>query len=156
MECYVVVAEYRPSEGSYDVLANFQGPFSTHPVMARALRVAGPKLRLRIPPDSGGSFGIKLSVFPYIVLAALAARVTGRPVKWVEDRLEHLIAASSSPNRITEIEAAVSRDGRILALRLGPPEDHPACPRAPPPGPPSPTQRPAHGAHHIHNIAVTN
>jgi 2-furoyl-CoA dehydrogenase large subunit len=64
MECYVVVAEYRAADQSYDVLANFQGPFSTHPVMARALRVAGPKLRLRIPPDSGGSFGIKLSVFP--------------------------------------------------------------------------------------------
>src|SRR5215475_13426423 len=87
MECYVVAAEYRAADGSYDVLANFQGPFSTHPVMARALRVPGPKLRLRIPPDSGGSFGIKLSVFPYIVLAALAARITGRPVKWVEDRL---------------------------------------------------------------------
>ena len=80
MECYVVVAEHRPADDSYDVLANFQGPFSTHPVMARALRVAGPKLRLRIPPDSGGSFGIKLSVFPYIVLAAIAARITGRPV----------------------------------------------------------------------------
>jgi 2-furoyl-CoA dehydrogenase large subunit len=58
MECFVVVAEYRPTERSYDVLANFQGPFSTHPVMARALRVPGTKLRLRIPPDSGGSFGI--------------------------------------------------------------------------------------------------
>src|SRR5215831_12291847 len=92
MECYVVVAEYRPAEQSYDVLANFQGPFSTHPVMARALRVSGPKLRLRIPPDSGGSFGIKLSIFPYIVLTAIAARITGRPVKWVEDRLEHLLA----------------------------------------------------------------
>ena len=134
MECYVVVAEYRPSDGSYDVLANFQGPFSTHPVMARALRVPGPKLRLRIPPDSGGSFGIKLSVFPYIVLA-LAARITGRPVKWVEDRLEHLVAASSGPNRITEIEAAVAKDGRILALRLDQLEDYGAFLRAPMPGP---------------------
>ncbi len=43
MECYVVVAEYNPADGSYDVLANFQGPFSTHPVMARALRVPGPE-----------------------------------------------------------------------------------------------------------------
>ena len=43
MECYVVVAEYNPADDSYDVLANFQGPFSTHPVMARALRVAGPE-----------------------------------------------------------------------------------------------------------------
>src|SRR5215469_14273017 len=76
MECFVVVAQHNPAKGSYDVLANFQGPFSMHPVMARALRVPGPKLRLRIPPDSGGSFGIKLSVFPYIVLIALAARIT--------------------------------------------------------------------------------
>ena len=63
MECYVVVAEYHTADDSYEVLANFQGPFSTHPVMARALRVPGSRLRLRIPPDSGGSFGIKLSVF---------------------------------------------------------------------------------------------
>ena len=117
IECYVVVAEHNPAEGSYDVLANFQGPFSMHPVMARALRVAGPKLRLRIPPDSGGSFGIKLSVFPYVVLIALAAKITGRPVKWVEDRIEHLVAASSGPNRVTEIEAAITKDGRILGLQ---------------------------------------
>ena len=110
IECYVVVAQHNPAEQSYDVLANFQGPFSMHPVMARALRVVGPKLRLRIPPDSGGSFGIKLSVFPYVVLIALAARITGRPVKWVEDRIEHLVAASSGPNRITQIEAAVAKD----------------------------------------------
>ena len=64
MECFVVAAQYDPAGDSYDVTANFQGPFSTHPVMARALRVPGNRLRLRIPPDSGGSFGIKLSVFP--------------------------------------------------------------------------------------------
>ena len=135
IECYVVLAQHNAAEGSYDVLANFQGPFSMHPVMARALRVAGPKLRLRIPPDSGGSFGIKLSVFPYIVLVALAARVTGRPVKWVEDRIEHLVAASSGPNRITKIEAAVTKDGRILALKLDQLEDYGAFLRAPMPGP---------------------
>jgi 2-furoyl-CoA dehydrogenase large subunit len=156
MECYVVVAEYRPAEQSYDVLANFQGPFSTHPVMAKALRVPGPKLRLRIPPDSGGSFGIKLSVFPYIVLAALAARITGRPVKWVEDRLEHLIAASSSPNRVTEIEAAVAKDGRILALRLDQLEDYGAFLRAPMPGPLYRMHGAVTGAYDIQNVDVTN
>jgi 2-furoyl-CoA dehydrogenase large subunit len=156
MECYVVVAEYRPTDGSYDVLANFQGPFSTHPVMARALRVAGPKLRLRIPPDSGGSFGIKLSVFPYIVLAAIAARITGRPVKWVEDRLEHLVAASSGPNRITEIEAAVARDGRILALRLDQLEDYGAFLRAPMPGPLYRMHGAVTGAYDIPNVDVVN
>ena len=156
MECYVVLAEYRPADDSYDVLANFQGPFSTHPVMARALRVPGPRLRLRIPPDSGGSFGIKLSVFPYIVLAALAARITGRPVKWVEDRIEHLIAASSGPNRVTQIEAAVRKDGRILALRLDQLEDYGAFLRAPMPGPLYRMHGAVTGAYDIADVEVTN
>ena len=44
IECYVVVAQHNAAENSYDVLANFQGPFSIHPVMARSLRVSGPKM----------------------------------------------------------------------------------------------------------------
>jgi 2-furoyl-CoA dehydrogenase large subunit len=156
MECYVVVATHNPADDSYDVLANFQGPFSTHPVMARALRVPGPKLRLRIPPDSGGSFGIKLSVFPYVVLTAIAARVTGRPVKWVEDRVEHLTSASSGPNRVTEIEAAVAKDGRILALRLDQLEDYGAFLRAPMPGPLYRMHGSVTGAYDIPNVDVVN
>ena len=156
MECYVVVAQHNPADDSYDVLANFQGPFSTHPVMARALRVPGPKLRLRIPPDRGGSFGIKLSVFPYMVLMAIAARVTGRPVKWVEDRVEHLVAASSGPNRVTEIEAAVTKDGRILALRLDQLEDYGAFLRAPMPGPLYRMHGAITGAYDIANVDVIN
>jgi len=156
MECYVVIAEYRPHDASYDVLANFQGPFSTHPVMAKALRVPGTKLRLRIPPDSGGSFGIKLSVFPYIVLAAIAAKITGRPVKWVEDRAEHLLAASSGPNRITEIEAAVTREGQVLGLRLDQLEDYGAFLRAPMPGPLYRMHGAVTGAYDIAHVDVTN
>ncbi len=156
MECYVVVAQYDPGEGSYDVLANFQGPFSTHPVMARALRVPGTKFRVRIPPDSGGSFGIKLSVFPYMVLAAIAARVTRRPVKWVEDRVEHLVAASSGPNRVTQVEAAVTKDGRILGLKLDQLEDYGAFLRAPMPGPLYRMHGSVTGAYDIANIDVTN
>jgi 2-furoyl-CoA dehydrogenase large subunit len=156
IECYVVVAQHNPAEGSYDVLANFQGPFSMHPVMARALRVPGPKMRLRIPPDSGGSFGIKLSVFPYVVLMALAAKITGRPVKWVEDRIEHLVAASSGPNRITEIEAAVAKDGRILALKLDQLEDYGAFLRAPMPGPLYRMHGAVTGAYDIENVEITN
>ena len=156
IECYVVVAQHNPAKASYDVLANFQGPFSMHPVMARALRVPGPKLRLRIPPDSGGSFGIKLSVFPYIVLTALAAKVTGRPVKWVEDRIEHLVAASSGPNRVTAIEAAVNNDGRILGLKLDQLEDYGAFLRAPMPGPLYRMHGSVTGAYDIDNVDVTN
>ena len=156
MECYVVIAQYDPGQGSYDVTANFQGPFSTHPVMARALRVPGTKFRVRIPPNSGGSFGIKLSVFPYMVLMAIAARVTGRPVKWVEDRVEHLVAASSGPNRITEMEAAVTNDGRILAFRLDQLEDYGAFLRAPMPGPLYRMHGSVTGAYDIPNVDVVN
>jgi 2-furoyl-CoA dehydrogenase large subunit len=156
IECYVVVAQHNPAKASYDVLANFQGPFSMHPVMARALRVPGPKLRLRIPPDSGGSFGIKLSVFPYIVLTALAAKITGRPVKWVEDRIEHLVAASSGPNRVTTIEAAVNKDGRILGLKLDQLEDYGAFLRAPMPGPLYRMHGAVTGAYDIENVDVKN
>ena len=156
MECYVVVASYDPIAGSYDVLANFQGPFSTHPVMARALRVSGTKFRVRIPPDSGGSFGIKLSVFPYMVLTSIAARVTGKPVKWVEDRAEHLLAASTGPNRITEIEAAVTKDGKILGLKLDQLEDYGAFLRAPMPGPLYRMHGSVTGAYDIPNVDVIN
>ena len=156
MECFVVVANYLRGDDSYDVLANFQGPFSIHPVMARSLRVPGTRLRLRIPADSGGSFGIKLSVFPYIVLMALASRVVGRPVKWVEDRLEHLQAANSGPNRVTKIEAAVEKDGRVTALRFDNMEDYGAYLRAPMPGPLYRMHGATTGAYDIRNLAMTN
>ena len=104
METYGVVAEYDPLEDAYDILANFQGPFSVHAVVARALKVPGNRLRLRTPPDSGGSFGVKQGVAPYTVLMAVAARVAGRPVKWIEDRLEHLTASVSATNRATRLE----------------------------------------------------
>jgi len=156
LECFVVVASHAPADGSYDVVANFQGPFSIHPVMARALRVPGPKLRLRTPASSGGSFGIKLSIFPYIVLMAIAARLVGRPVKWVEDRLEHLQAASSGPNRVSTVEAAVTRDGRILALSYDNLEDYGAFLRAPMPGPLYRMHGAMTGAYDVANVAVTN
>ena len=78
IETYGVVAEYDPGEDSYDVLANFMGPFTLHAVMARALKVPSNRFRLRTPPDSGGSFGVKQGVFPYVVLMSLAARIAGR------------------------------------------------------------------------------
>lgn len=156
MECFVAVATHNPANDSYDCMANFQGPFSTHPVMARALRVPGPKMRLRIPPDSGGSFGIKLSVFPYVVLTALAAKITGRPVKWVEDRAEHLLAASTGPNRVTEIEAAVTKDGKILGLKMDQLEDYGAFLRAPMPGPLYRMHGAVTGGYDIANVDLTN
>ncbi len=92
------------------------GPFSLHTVMALALQVPGNRLRHRTFADSGGSFGVKQAVFPYAVLMCLAARKAGAPVKWVEDRLEHLAGATSATGRLCRIEAAVAADGRIQAL----------------------------------------
>jgi 2-furoyl-CoA dehydrogenase large subunit len=132
IETYVAVAEYG-SEGDYDVLSNFMGPFSLHAVMALALQVPAAKLRLRMPRDGGGSFGVKQGVFPYIVALCLAARKARAPVKWVEDRLEHLVAATSSTGRVTDIEAAVASDGRIQALSYDQIDDCGAYLRAPEP-----------------------
>ena len=83
IEGFVVVAEHLGDDG-YDVLSNFQGPFTLHPVMARALGVPGARFRLRSPKDSGGSFGVKQAVFPYVVAMCLASRKARCPVKWVE------------------------------------------------------------------------
>ncbi|MEJ2122375.1 MAG: xanthine dehydrogenase family protein molybdopterin-binding subunit, partial [Alphaproteobacteria bacterium] len=134
IECYGLIAEHGPDSGSYDVLSNFQGPFSLHPVMALALRIPGNKLRLRSPVNSGGSFGSKLTLFPYIVAMCVASRIAGRPVKWIEDRLEHLAAASCAPNRVTRIEAAYTDAGEVTALRFEHWDDHGAFLRAPMPG----------------------
>ncbi len=133
LEGYVVLAEFDPGNEVYTMRSNFQGPFSLHPVMARSLGVPGPKLRLISNPDSGGSFGIKQAVFPVIVLMGLAARMTGRPTAWVEDRLEHLSASSSATNRITHIRAAVTADGRLLGLDFDQIDDVGAYLRAPEP-----------------------
>jgi 2-furoyl-CoA dehydrogenase large subunit len=156
IETYGVVAEYEPGDDSYEVLANFQGPFSIHAVISRALKVPGNLLRLRTPPDSGGSFGVKQGVFPYIVLMAVAARVAGRPVKWIEDRLENLAGAVSATNRVTRLSAAVEANGRITALDWDQIEDCGAHLRAPEPATLYRMHGNMTGAYAIRNVAIRN
>jgi 2-furoyl-CoA dehydrogenase large subunit len=151
-----LVAEYEPGADAYDVLANFQGPFSIHPVIARALKVPGNRLRLRTPGDSGGSFGVKQGVFPYVVLMAIAARVARRPVKWIEDRGEHLLACGSATNRMTRLEAAVEADGRVTALAWDQVEDVGAHIRAPEPATLYRMHGNLTGAYDIRHVAVRN
>ena len=156
IETYGVVADYDPGEDAYDVLANFQGPFSIHAVLSRALKVPGNRLRLRTPPDSGGSFGVKQGVFPYIVLIAAAARASGRPVKWIEDRLEHLTASVSATNRAISLAAAVTEDGRILALDWDQVEDCGAHLRAPEPATLYRMHGNLSGAYDIRHLKIRN
>ena len=156
IETYGVIASYDPHEDAYDILSNFQGPFSIHAVIARALKVAGNRLRLRTPPDSGGSFGVKQGVFPYLVLMGVAARMAGRPVKWIEDRLEHLTASVSATNRIIRLDAAVDRDGRVRALAWDQIEDVGAYMRAPEPATLYRMHGNLTGAYDIRHICVRN
>ena len=156
IETYGVVADYDASEDAFDIIANFQGPFSIHAVISRALKVPGNRVRLRTPPDSGGSFGVKQGVFPYIVLLAAASRAVGRPVKWIEDRLEHLTASVSATNRATTLVAAVASDGRISALDWDQVEDCGAHLRAPEPATLYRMHGNLTGAYDIPNVAVRN
>ena len=128
-----VVAQWRGADSSYEVTSNFMGPFSLHVVMAAALKVPGTKLRHHVAPDSGGSFGVKQSVLPYVIMSCLASRKAGAPVKFIEDRLEHLQAATSATSRHTHLSAAVDGDGKILALDYDQIEDCGAYLRAPEP-----------------------
>ena len=64
----------------------------------------------------GGGFGIRGELYPEDVLVCVAAMRLGRPVKWIEDRREHLIAANHSRQQLHRIRAAVDDEGRILAI----------------------------------------
>ena len=156
IECFGVIASYSAAEGAYELTTHFQGPYAIHPVMALALQVPGAKLRIRTPPDSGGSFGAKHAVFTYAVALAVAARVAGRPVKWIEDRLEHLSGATSATNRVTTLRAAVTNDGVITALDYDQLDDCGGYLRAPEPATIYRMHGNLTGAYKIANLAVRN
>jgi 2-furoyl-CoA dehydrogenase large subunit len=156
IEGLCALAEYRPGDEAFEVTANFQGPYTLHPVMVRALGVAGNKLRLKTPPDSGGSYGVKQAVFPYIVALCVAAKRSARPVKWVEDRLEHLSAATSSTNRVTTLKGAFDAEGRLLALDYNQLEDCGAYLRAPEPATLYRMHGNLNGAYDVKSLAVRN
>lgn len=156
IECGVVIAEFLSGDEGYDVTSNFMGPFSLHAVMAMALNVPANRLRHKAPRDSGGSFGVKQAVFPYVVLMCLASRKAGAPVKWVEDRLEHLSAATSATARFSTLEAAVENDGRIIALSYDQLEDCGGYLRAPEPATFYRMHGCLTGAYAIPNLLVRN
>jgi 2-furoyl-CoA dehydrogenase large subunit len=120
IETYAIVANWEHDDEGPLVTAhaNFHGPFVLQPVISGALGLPPHRVRLVVPEDIGGSFGIKSATYPYIVLMALASKIAGAPVRWIEDRVEHLLASSAGNDREMRFEAAVDGDGRIRALRL--------------------------------------
>ena len=156
VECYGVVCDWDGSAGRLTAWANFQGPFTLHGVAAAALGLRGDRLRLLTPPDSGGSFGIKAAVLPYVVLMGLASRALGVPVRWSEDRLEHLAASAVSTGRVTEVEAGFTAEGELVALRYDALEDVGAYVRAPEPATLYRMHGSLSGAYRVRNVAARN
>jgi 2-furoyl-CoA dehydrogenase large subunit len=127
-----VICWWDRGAGAVTAWSNFQGPFTLHGVAAAALGLPAGKLRLVSPPDSGGSFGVKAGVFTSVVLMALASRRFGVPVRWTEDRVEHLLS-SSATERLSTVEAGFTASGELVALRLDLLDDVGAYVRAPEP-----------------------
>src|SRR5262249_13397217 len=95
IETYGIVARWDGvPDGVLTIWSNFMGPFIMHPLVARVLGLPENRLRFIVPPDIGGSFGIKSSIYPYLALVGLCAMKLGVPVKWIEDRREHPLASS--------------------------------------------------------------
>ncbi|HET8528744.1 MAG TPA: xanthine dehydrogenase family protein molybdopterin-binding subunit [Gaiellaceae bacterium] len=92
---------------------------NAHPLRRAVSRVTGlPIESVRvIAPDVGGGFGGKGVLYPEDLLVAVGAIRLGRPLKWVEDRLEHMQSAIHAREQVHEIELAFDEEGRILALR---------------------------------------
>jgi 2-furoyl-CoA dehydrogenase large subunit len=119
IETYGVIANWE-RDGTGDHLTawcNFHGPFTMQPVIAGTLGLSPARVRLIVPEDIGGSFGIKSGVYAYVALMALASREAGAPVRWIEDRVEHLLASSAGNDREMTFAAAVDDEGRVLALK---------------------------------------
>jgi 2-furoyl-CoA dehydrogenase large subunit len=118
VECYAIVADWDAAQREVTLWSNFHGPFVMQPLVAGALGLPEHRVRLIVPADIGGSFGIKSGVYAYLPLVALASRLAGVPVRWNADRWEDLVASQCGTDRLTRAEAAVDADGRVRALRL--------------------------------------
>jgi carbon-monoxide dehydrogenase large subunit len=85
-------------------------------VLARLIRFPEHRIRV-IAPDVGGGFGIKSNIYPEEIVLCLLAIQLGRPVKWIEDRREHLLTAAHARDHRHRMEVAFDDDGVLLAAR---------------------------------------
>ena len=116
MEGCGAVAAWDRGSGTLEFFSSTQVPHLLRDGLARSLGIAASRIRV-IAPDVGGGFGPKMQLFPEeVAVAALSMRLA-RPVKWVQDRMEHLQAAFHSRDATVEAEAAAEPDGRIAGLR---------------------------------------
>jgi 2-furoyl-CoA dehydrogenase large subunit len=116
LETFGVMAQYEPATDSFTIWGHTQQPAQDLHVVAAAFGVSPAQIRLIIPP-MGGSFGNKVRPL-FIIAAALLARKAKRPVKWIEDRRESLLALGHAADGIMEMSAAVKADGTVLAIKF--------------------------------------
>lgn len=116
MECRGVVADYDQGTRVLTVWSSTQMPHLVRTYICEELGLPESRIRV-IAPDVGGGFGVKGQVFADEVLIAWLAIKTGRPVKWIEDRRENLIASIHARDHEHTLEAYVSAEGRLLGLK---------------------------------------
>ena len=116
IECRGVAALYDPRTDSVTIWSATQ---VVHWVRREAAAILGlPEARVRcLALDVGGGFGVKGHVYPEDLLIPFLARRLGRPVRWLEDRHEHLLCSAHSRDQLHEVEIGFDNDGRILALK---------------------------------------
>src|SRR5262252_2164770 len=116
IECRGVAALYEPRT---DAITIWSATQVVHWVRREVAAILGmPEARVRcVALDVGGGFGVKGHVYPEDLVIPFLARRLGRPVRWIEDRHEHLLSAAHSRDQLHEVEAGFDDAGRILALR---------------------------------------
>ncbi|MGO8860290.1 MAG: xanthine dehydrogenase family protein molybdopterin-binding subunit [Acidimicrobiales bacterium] len=117
METHGILATWDPFSQELTVWASTQGPHSLRGQLARAMGIEDSQVRV-IMPDVGGAFGLKMLAVPEEIAVALAARQLSRPVKWIEDRREHLMAGQHAREDQATVTFALSSEGRILAAKV--------------------------------------
>lgn len=111
-----VVAHYDEKSGYLTVWDSTQAPIPIRNGLAKLFGIPENRVRV-IAPDVGGGFGPKIMLFyPEEILVPFAAIRLGRPVKWIEERREYMVAANQQRIQVHYVRAAFSRDGKILGL----------------------------------------
>jgi aerobic carbon-monoxide dehydrogenase large subunit len=115
IEGRAVVAAWDPGDRSLTLWSSTQIPHVARHALAVLLGLAEHHIRV-VAPDVGGGFGVKASVYPEEVVLCLLAMRLGRPVKWVESRSEHMVAAHHARDHAYRVKAGFEADGRLTAL----------------------------------------
>lgn len=116
METRAIVARYDAESGDLTVWDTTQGPIPVRGALCGMLGLSPEHVRV-IAGDIGGGFGPKMAFYAEEVLIPYAAIRLGRPVKWVEDRMESFVATTSEREQIHEVCATADAQGRLTGLR---------------------------------------